>query len=376
MLPNKLAIFTHGINVKDGPFPHICTTLARGFQELGVSCDLVVLNVSDDDQARYPDVNVVGLNARRASLSLLPLIRYMREQKPDAIFPMPWYFNVMAIWSRLLSQTKTKIIIGEHNICSLEASIEHKDSLRIKYLPILMRYTYPYGDGLIGVSQDTITDLVKEIKVQTSIPKTVIPNPINVIQVQQRAKQPIEYPWFKERNVPVILTVARLAKQKQLDVLLRAFSHVLSVLPARLLILGEGPLRAELEGICKELGIEEYVNMPGYDPNPCRFMPVCDVFVLPSAWEGCPVALQEALACGAAVIVNDAPGGAKDLVERGKYGMMVPVGDDGALAEAIIQMLTQPNLKEYYQEQARIRAHDFHYLEISKQYLDFYLQLH
>ena len=372
MLPRKVAVFTHSVNIKDGPFPHIATALARGLQELGVSCDVLVLNASDEDKARFPDVSVISLNAKRALFSFIPLIHYIRSQKPAVIFPMPWYFNIIAIWSRLLARTQTKIIIGEHNICSLEASIEHKNSFIIKYLPLLMRYTYPFGNGIIGVSQDTINDLLNEIKVQTSIPKIVIPNPINITYVQQRAKQSIEHPWFKNCNVPVILTVARLARQKQLDVLLRAFSRVVSAIPAKLLILGEGPLRAELEGLCKELGIEKYVSMPGYDSNPCKFMSACDVFVLASAWEGCPVALEEALTCGAAVIVNDAPGGSKDLIEYGKYGMMVPTGNHDALANAIVQILTENNLKKHYQEQACIRSQDFHYLNISKKYLDFY----
>ena len=124
--------------------------------------------------------------------------------------------------------------------------------------------------------------------------------------MQHRAKQPLDHPWFKEGELPVILTVARMAKQKQLDVLLRAFAAAINVVPARLIILGNGPLRAELEELCRELEIERYVSMPGYDTNPCRFMSACDMFVLASAWEGCPVALEEALACGAAVIVwND-----------------------------------------------------------------------
>lgn len=371
MLIKRVGIFTHSVNLKDGPFTHISTTLAQGFQELGVDCDVVVLNATDEDKQRYPNINVISLDSKRALLSFSPLIQYMQEQKPDVILPMPWYFNVVATWSRILSGTKTKVIIGEHNICSLEASIEHKNSLHMKYLPLLMRYTYPFGNGIIGVSQDTITDLIDEIKVSTSIPKTVIPNPINIAQVQHRAKQPLDHPWFKEGELPVILTVARMAKQKQLDVLLRAFAAAINVVPARLIILGNGPLRAQLEELCRELEIEKYVSMPGYDTNPCRFMSACDLFVLASAWEGCPVALEEALACGAAVIVNDAPGGSKDLIDYGKYGMMVPAGNHDALAKAIVQMLTQTQLKQHYQQQARIRAQDFHYLNISKQYLDF-----
>lgn len=366
---NKVAILTH--DIAGGAFTNLGTSLARGFKELGVSCDLVVLNASNEEKAPYADINIVTLNTRRTAFSLVPITRYIKKQKPDIIFPMPWYFNIVAIWAKYLSRTNTKIIIGEHNIISLEAGIEHKDKLHLKYLPIVMRYTYPYGDGLIGVSQDTLTDLVEEIKVSPHIPMTVIPNPINVDKIRQLAREPIDHPWFREHKFSVILTVARLAKQKQLDVLIRAFAHVVSVLPAKLLILGEGPLRTELESLCRELQVEEYVSLPGYDSNPYRLMSACDVFVLASAWEGCPVALEEALACGAAVIVNDAPGGSKDLIEHGKHGMLVPTGDHNALAQAIIQILTNTNLKKHYQEQAYNRAQDFQYLDISKKYLDF-----
>lgn len=367
----KVAIFTHGI--RRGPFEKLSTALARGFEELGVSCDLIVLSASDAEKAKYPDVNVLTLETPRAAFSLLPLIRYIRAEKPEAIFSMPWYFNVLAIWARYLSGINTQNIIGEHNICSLESKIEHGDKLQTKYLPLLMRYTYPHGDGLIGVSKDTITDLTQEMKVPLHMPTSVIPNPIDIHRIRQLSQETVNHAWLQNRDIPVILTVARLAKQKQLNVLINAFARVLKVLPAKLLILGEGPLRAELEGLCRELHLNEHVSMPGYDHNPYRLMSACDVFVLASAWEGCPVALEEALACGAAVIVNDGPGGAKDVINYGKYGLMVPAGDSdpGALAEAMIRILSNPELKIHYQEQARCRAQDFHYLKISQQYLDF-----
>ncbi|NHC35708.1 glycosyltransferase [Scytonema millei] len=369
MTMKKVAILTHDIG--GGAFTSLGTALSRGFQELGIDCEFVVLKATQAEKDQYPDINIVTLNTRRTAFSLLPTIRYLKQSKPDVIFPMPWYFNVTAIWARYLSGIDSKIIIGEHNIISLETGIEHQDKLHLQSLPTLMRYTYPYGDGLIAVSQDTIADLVETIKVPPRIPMRVIFNPIDLDRVQQLAKKPTDHPWFLDSETPTIVTVARLAKQKQLDVLLRAFARVVKIQPARLLILGEGPLRSQLETLCYELQIEDCVAMPGYDRNPYRYMSACDVFVLASAWEGCPIALQEAMACGAAVVVNDAPGGSKDLIEYGKHGMMVAAGDPEALATGILQILSNPSLKQHYQTQARKRARDFQYLKIAQQYLDF-----
>jgi glycosyltransferase involved in cell wall biosynthesis len=364
----KISILTHDIS--GGAFTNLCTALVRGLRALGADCNLVILNASDAELAAYPDIPIVTLNVNRTVFSLPATIRYLQEYQPDAILPMPWYFNIVAIWAKYLARVQTKVIIGEHNIISLEASIEHRDQLRLRFLPILMRYTYPYGDALVGVSQDTITDLVETLKIAAQIPMQAILNPIDPDRVQRLARAPIEHPWFQDSQIPTIVTVARLAKQKQLDGLLRAFAQVLTVTPARLLILGEGPLRGELEQLCQDLDIAAAVAMPGYDPNPYRYLANCDLFVLASAWEGCPIALQEAMACGAAVVVTDAPGGMKDIIEQGKFGMMVPNGDPQALAQGMLQILTQPDLKQHYRDRALRRSADFDYLKIARQYLD------
>ncbi|WP_019502682.1 glycosyltransferase [Pseudanabaena sp. PCC 6802] len=369
----KISILTHDIS--GGAFTNLCTALVRGFQELGVDCNLVILYASDKELAKYSDIPIVTLNVKRTTFSLMATVRYLREYQPDTILPMPWYFNIVAIWARYISGVKTKVIIGEHNIISLEASVEHRDKLHLRFLPVLMRYTYPHGDGLVGVSKDTITDLVETLKIAAKIPMRVILNPINPVRLQKLAREPITHPWFQNSEIPVIVTTARLAKQKQIDNLLRAFARAIEETPSRLVILGEGPLRADLEILCQNLGIKESVWMPGYEPSPYRYMANCDLFVLASAWEGCPIALQEAMACGAAVVVTDAPGGMKDIVDDGKYGMMVPTGDPDALAKGMLQILTQPDLKQHYREQAKQRSQDFHYLNISKQYFDFCLSV-
>jgi glycosyltransferase involved in cell wall biosynthesis len=369
----KISILTH--DIAGGAFTNLCTTLVRGFQKLGVDCNLVVLFASAEELAKYPDIQIVTLNVKRTIFSLGATVRYLREYQPDVILPMPWYFNIVAIWAKYLSGVKTKVILGEHNIISLEAGIEHRDKLRLRFLPVLMRYTYPYSDGLIGVSKDTITDLVETLKISSEIPMRVILNPINPDRLQELAQEPVSHPWFQNSEIPVILTTARLAKQKQLDNLLRAFAKVVKETPAKLIILGEGPLRLELENLSKELGIQELVWMPGYDSNPYRYMAKCDLFVLASAWEGCPIALQEAMGCGAAVVVTDAPGGMKDIIDYGKYGMMVATSDAEALATGMLRILTQIDLKQDYRKQAKVRSQDFHYLHISKQYLDFCLSV-
>ena len=365
----KIAILTH--DIEGGAFSNLSTSLARGFNQLGVDSEVVVLNATEEAKLRYPDVHVVSLNAKRTILSLQQTMNYMREQQPDVIFPMPWYFNVIAIWARLLTRSQSKIVIGEHNVCSLEAAIEHKNNPRIRYiLPVLMRYTYPYGDGLIGVSQDTVTDLLANFKIPPILPTRVIATPIDPERIQRLSAQPLDHPWFQDSDIPVVVTVARLAKQKQLDCLIRAFAQVVKVIPARLLIIGEGTERPQLEKLCQELEVTKAVSMPGYDYNPYRFMARCGVFVLASAWEGCPIALKEAMACGAAVIVNDAPGGSKDIVEYGKSGIMVPNGDVDALAAGIVKLLSDRALQQHYQQQAKQRSEDFHYLKISQQYLE------
>lgn len=369
----KISILTHDIS--GGAFTNLCIALMRGFLELEIDCNLVILYATEEELSRHPNIPIVTLNVKRTMFSLMATVRYLKQYQPDIVLPMPWYFNIVAVWAKFLARVNTKVILGEHNIISLEASIEHRDKLHLRFLPILMRLVYPYGDGLIGVSTDVINDLVENLKIVLKMPTKVILNPINPLRLEKLSQSPIAHEWFHNSDIPIIVTAARLARQKQLDGLLRAFAQVIKITPARLLILGEGPLRVELENLCQEMGITASVWMPGHDPNPYRYMANCDVFVLASAWEGCGIALQEAMGCGAAVIVTDAPGGMKEVIDNGKYGGMVKNGDPDALATEILKVLSQSDLKQHYRQQAKIRSEDFYYLKTAQQYIDFSLSV-
>ena len=135
----------------------------------------------------------------------------------------------------------------------------------------------------------------------------------------------------------MILGVGRLTPQKDFPTLIRAFARVRRQRPARLVIVGEGrpEARAALMRLAAELGCAEDVSLPGFTHNPFCYMAHAGVFVLSSLHEGLPGVLIQALACGAPVVSTDCPSGPREILEGGRYGRLVALGDDAAMAEAI-----------------------------------------
>jgi glycosyltransferase involved in cell wall biosynthesis len=206
----------------------------------------------------------------------------------------------------------------------------------------MMRRLYPKADRIVAVSQGVADDLISLLNLPHE-KVTVIYNPIFTPELFEQAKQPANHPWFEQNRLPVILAVGRLTRQKDYPILFRAFSLVRQVRPAKLLILGEGEERANLERLAIELGIQNDVSMPGFVDNPFAFMAKASVFVLSSAWEGFGNVLVEALACGCPVVATDCRSGPREILDNGRYGRLVPVGDHEALAKAILETLDNPD---------------------------------
>lgn len=122
--------------------------------------------------------------------------------------------------------------------------------------------------------------------------------------------------------------------------MIRAFAKVRQVRSARLIILGWGPDRPQLEGLIKDLGLEADVDLPGYSQNPYAYMARSAVFVLSSAWEGLPTVLIEAMAFGTPVVSTDCESGPAEILAGGKYGYLTPVENSDALADAVLQVLS------------------------------------
>ena len=208
-------------------------------------------------------------------------------------------------------------------------------------MPWLMKIFYPRADGVVAVSKGVADDLARVIK----LPRqriTVIYNPVVTPELLQKAQEPIDRPWFRPGEPPVILGVGRLTRAKDFPTLIRAFALVRKEHPARLIILGDGEERHELEELSRKLGIAGDVDMPGFVDNPFSYMRRSAVFVLSSAWEGFGNVLVEAMACGCPVISTDCPSGPVEILENGKYGKIVAVGDAVELAAAMAATLDAP----------------------------------
>lgn len=170
----------------------------------------------------------------------------------------------------------------------------------------------------------------------------MVPTPVISEELLVLANEPIDHPWFLKRDMPVLVSAGRLEPHKGFVTLLRAFARMRERVEARLLILGDGSQRAELLAESNRLGLGDYVQLIGFKRNPFRFMKQADLFVLASEYEGLPNVLVQALALGARIVSTDCKTGPSEILCNGKFGKLVPVGDEESLARAMEESLEQP----------------------------------
>ena len=370
-----------------GGVQRIVTILAGALAARGAGIDLLVCAAAGELRADLPPgVTVVQLGRRNPlaarlaalradpeaisvllrpllsrkhgsrSLTCLPaLADYLRAVRPDALFAATPYLNIEAVLARRLARVPTRLVISERNHFS---SGKPRKDWRRRHLAPAMRRCYPQADAIVAVSDGVADDLATTLGLPRAAITTLY-NPTITPDFAARLGEPCAHPWFAAGAPPVILNVSRLAAQKDLPTLLRAFARVRSRRPARLMIGGKGsPHQIDrVYDLATELGIRPDVEALGYLRNPLPYMARAAVFVLSSRFEGFPNVLLEALAAGTPVVSTDCPSGPREILADGAFGALVPVGDDRALAEAIGRTLDDPPDRE----RLRARAASFDY---------------
>ena len=277
---------------------------------------------------------------------LTSLADWLREERPDGLIGCMPQENLVALMARDLAGAATRVVLTEHN--TLSEQVRRARSLNYRALPPLIGHAYRRAAAVVAVS----TGVADDLAATTGLPRDlirVIHNPAVPADVAQRAAEDVGHPWLQPGQPPVILGVGRLAPQKDFPTLLRAFARVRRPSSARLVILGEGPdpeatakRRAELAALAAQVGIADRFALPGHTENPFAWMARAAVFVLASTHEGFGNVVAEALACGCPVVSTDCPSGPAEILEGGRWGRLVPVGDEAAMAAAIEATLAAP----------------------------------
>jgi len=302
----------------------------------------------------HPGVGVIALGSPRAALSVFKFARYLRRRRPKALLTAQKQCDVTAIVARALARSPVRHVISIHNTLTLQAD---SDVVRDNTIwPFLMRALYPRARAdFVAVSRGVADDAADFIG-RPLANLRVIYNPIGV-------EPPCGDPLSVARQF--ILAAGRLDRQKDFSTLLRAFARLRTKRNVRLVILGEGPERAALEALARDLGLADHVELPGFSPHIHDYMRSAALFALSSRFEGFGNVIVEAMACGARVVSVDCPSGPAEILENGKWGHLVPVGDACALAGAMLNALDDPSPPD-----VRRRAADFAVDRAVDQYLE------
>jgi glycosyltransferase involved in cell wall biosynthesis len=313
-----------------------------------------------------PRIRVVDFKSSRVLFSVPGIIRFLNQNQPDILLSIQTNANLAAVFANLLTSKRTKLIVSERS--SFSTRVEGRNGFKARMMYILVPIFYQKADLITAVSQGVAEDLKRFIKRKEI---RTLYNPVLDDNLIKLAKKDINEPWLQKKSKPVILAVGRLGKEKDYIILIKAIKIVREVLDTRLIILGEGKERAELENLVANLGLSEAVKMPGFVKNPYAYMSKADVFVLSSVREGLPNVLIEALACRVPVVSTDCPYGPHEILDGGRYGGLVPVGEPRVLADAILAILqNRPDTDAAYR-----RALDFSVEECANEYLRVIRQL-
>lgn len=327
----RLAIYMNDLS--GGGVERMRLILIPTFIAAGFDVTLLLHSTRGELRQSVPSgLRIVEFGTRRTLYDVIPLARFLRRERPDLLLSSLNHNNVVAALAGLIAGRKTKVVICQHNSLSDEAR-----TLGWKYriIPYLYRLFDPVIARFVAVSKGVADDMARVTGVRRDRIEPIY-NPVIDDSFARRAEEPVSHPWFEQRDAVVFVTAGRLVEQKDHATLIKAFAKVVKERPAKLLVLGTGPLRDELEALAKSLGVAEHVDFLGFKENALPYFRESDAFVLASRYEGLGNVIVEAMRCGTPVITTDCPYGPSEIVQEGDFGVLVPVGDSDALAAAML----------------------------------------
>jgi glycosyltransferase involved in cell wall biosynthesis len=353
-------------DLRGGGAERVCVTLAHSFLLSGFVPEFVLMQARGDllpEALSY--FSVIDLGCKRALHLPLALARYLHRDRPNALLAAMWPLTVIAPIAQKISGHNCHVVISEHGI--LSAQYKGRGSMHGLLLSGTTRFGYQLATACIGVSRGVALDM--SMLSGVGAPRlAVINNPVpSYAKALPKHIESVNRLWPTPRGSR-ILTVATLKSVKNHALMLRAFSRLTHSDPS-LMIVGQGDQEWALRRLANELGIESRVVFAGFHSDPTPFYATADLFVLSSNYEGFGNVIVEALAQGLPVVSTDCPSGPAEILENGRWGRLVPVGDATALAEAINDALEA----EHDRDALKCRAAEFAPEIAARKYLNLLL---
>jgi len=346
----RIACFfsTSGHSGVDRAAQHLIPALARR----GYLVDLLKVRRHGPDLPEIPPgVRVIDLGSRHTYACLPAIAGYLRRERPAVLLSDKDRVNRTALFARTLvrlgTPLPTRLVFSSGTTISIDLATRGRLERWVQRNS--MGRLYPFADQVIVTSAGVADDMAAYTGLARDLIR-VVPSPV-VPESLFTADLP--RPDHSCPAAPLILSAGELCARKGFDTLLRAFARVRAERPCRLMILGKGGERDALLALADTLGVAQDFALPGYVPEPYAFMAHADLFAFTSRWEGLGFVLIEALAVGTPVVATDCPSGPREVLHDGRYGPLVPVGDEAALARAMIATLDAPLPGDFLREAAR-----------------------
>lgn len=307
-------------------------------------------------------VRVIDLKGKRTVFSVWRLARYIRRNHPDAVLSGLDTANFVNVIACFVAGRPRAAVISQR--AGLSDGLWSTHSMTRRLVIWLFGYAYRQARAVIANSERVGQELLSLLRIE-GLRMKVIHNFVDVDAIQHSAKAAVDHPWASLHAPPLVLLVGSLTARKNIQTAMRAFAEVRKKVPCNMIVIGEGPERQRLERLAGDLGIRDWFQLAGFDPNPFRWMKRATVLVSSSRLEGCPNVILQALACGTSVVATDEPGGTREILGDGAWGQLVPVEDAECMARAILRVVSLPQ-----RTQGEERARMFDPLQTMAAYLE------
>jgi len=313
----------------------------------------------------HPVSNSLSKTFKPAAIlfGILELIRVIRKERPLILYSRHWCKIPNSLLGRSLSVYS---VSGEGN--NIRETLLNKN-LKLRVFYYLRKLGLKYTDHIIANSK-SLSDELDEV-FNTNSKTEVIYNGVDIREINEKSREKINHQWLNE-NVPVLISVGRLSRQKGHRDLIEAVSLLRPEIDIRLIIMGEGKIRQELIDYSDDLGIKDSVDIISNKSNPFPYIKNSDIFVCPSRYEGLSNVILEASALGMPVVSTDHKHGANEIIENGVNGILVPVGDSKSLAGAIKKLINDKKLMEKIGSGARKNSEEFSLEKLGNNYKRFF----